>query len=160
MALSDDQIADALRRTAGIVAAAAEKLGVTRQAISKRVTQSEELQAVRDDARETILDLSESALVEAIKDREGWAVRLMLTTQGKDRGYVTRQERTGKRGGPIETVVRSDHDPQGLRFDALFEHAEDGELEVLETEQEKDKNGLLLTEIKFKEIHGFRISFL
>jgi len=38
------------------------------------------------------LDLAEFALTLAVIDREPWAVKFMLSTQGKNRGYVEKQQ--------------------------------------------------------------------
>jgi hypothetical protein len=47
-------------------------------------------------------DNAESALYSAVLGGEAWAVCFYLKTQAKDRGYVERQEMTGKDGGAIQ----------------------------------------------------------
>lgn len=105
MKFTDAQIAEALRKNAGNATAAAHALGgITRQAIDYRVKKSAELQAVADDASETVTDVAEGQLIKAIKKGQAWAVKFWLTTRGRDRGFVTRTEQTGKNGGPIQHV--------------------------------------------------------
>tara|TARA_A100001391_G_scaffold190898_1_gene163888 strand:+ start:155 stop:640 length:486 start_codon:yes stop_codon:yes gene_type:complete len=128
MALSDQTIAKALEKTGGNMAAAAQSLNVTRQAVSKRVNSNPELKAVCAEARETLVDLAESKLVGAVKKGSAWAVRLVLTTTGRGRGYVTRQEATGADGGPQRHV----HSLDVEQIDAMLREANDEELAVLE----------------------------
>ena len=49
-----------------------------------------------------VLDLAESQLVEAVKRGEPWAIKLLLMTKGKRRGYSLRMEHTGDSGSPIQ----------------------------------------------------------
>ncbi len=71
----------------GIYSAVAEQLGVTRQAISKRVQADEELKMICEEARETLVDLAEFGLREAITRKDAWSIRFVLATLGKTRGY-------------------------------------------------------------------------
>lgn len=128
MALSDETIAKALKKTGGNMSATAQALKVTRQAISKRVKENPDLKAVCDEARETLVDLAESKLVGAVKKGNAWAVRLVLTTTGRGRGYVTRQESTGPDGGP----QRHAHSIDTEEIDAMLQGADDHELATLE----------------------------
>lgn len=124
---TDDEIAKALRKNGGICAAAAEALSaskeddrtITRQAIEYRVKKNPELKAAAEDAREIITDLAESKLVNSINKGDAWAVRFWLTTKGKDRGYTTRQEQTGKNGGAIETMQLDPERLKGMTDDEL-----------------------------------------
>ena len=49
-----------------------------------------------------MLDLAESQLVEAVKRGEPWAIKFLLMTKGKHRGYSLRMEHTGERGSPLQ----------------------------------------------------------
>lgn len=96
------EIEQALRMTAGIMSAAAEMLGCSRQNVCNRVAESERLRKVLADVKERTIDLAESKLVTALKKGEMRAVQFYLKTQGKSRGYVERQESTGPNGGPLQ----------------------------------------------------------
>lgn len=87
-----DEVADALRRSKGMVSIAARRLGISRQAIQQRIQKSTTLQQVRDDAREEMKDTAEMRLYDKIEDGEAWAICFYLKTQAKDRGYVERTE--------------------------------------------------------------------
>lgn len=90
MALTYDRVASALEKTAGNQAEAARKLGVSRQALNRWVTDYPGLREIIADSSEVALDVAESRLLSAVKRGEAWAVRLMLTTKGRSRGYSTR----------------------------------------------------------------------
>ncbi|WP_439634971.1 helix-turn-helix domain-containing protein [Oceanicaulis sp.] len=128
MALSDQTIAKALEKTGGNMAAAAQSLKVTRQAVSKRVNATPELKAICTTAEETLVDAAEYGLSKAVRKERAWAIRLVLTTKGRGRGYVTRQEATGPDGGP----QRHAHSLDVEQIDAMLREANDEELAVLE----------------------------
>jgi hypothetical protein len=48
--------------------------------------------AITSEQRLHLLDTAEIALREAIGRGEGWAVTFVLSTLGRDRGYITRSE--------------------------------------------------------------------
>lgn len=90
--LTKERVAEALRKNAGVQAAAARALGVTRQAIQNWLRDHPELREVIAENDETLLDLAESNLIKALKNGEKWATRYMLDTKGKVRGYTRRVE--------------------------------------------------------------------
>lgn len=98
----NDEIIEALKATGGMVYMAARKLGCDPSAISKRARVSPEIREAIENARGDLLDMAETALKMAVKDREAWAVCFTLKTIGKHRGYVERVEQTGINGGAIE----------------------------------------------------------
>ena len=93
-----EEIAEALRKNNGMVSLAARSLHITRDSIYKRMRDHPILKEVLKDARESMIDLAESALRLAILNGEPWAVALALKTIGKGRGYVERIEQTGLDG--------------------------------------------------------------
>ncbi len=88
---SAEQVIQALRDSHGLVSVAAKRLGVSRQAIYKRIETSPAVAAARDDAREAMLDVAEQALYERVKAGDSWAIVFYLKTQGRSRGYGERQ---------------------------------------------------------------------
>ncbi len=73
--------------------------------IHKRIRDSPLLKETLEDVREENLDLAESKLYEMIKSGDKIAIIFFLNCQGKARGYVERQELTGKEGVPVGQVV-------------------------------------------------------
>ena len=96
--LTVDEIAEALRPSGGIISHAADSLGVHRSTISRRVAESEKLNAVLEEAKETALDIAEDKLMELVKNGNLGAICFFLKCQGKHRGYVERQKNDAKIG--------------------------------------------------------------
>jgi hypothetical protein len=89
---SDKKIIAALTVTNGGVYLAAKKIGCAVSTIYDRADANPAIQQVIDEMRGELVDLAEAALKKAVAEREGWAVCFTLKTQGKQRGYVERQE--------------------------------------------------------------------
>lgn len=94
------RIAEALRKSGGVVSHAAEALGVGRSTLTRRLEAERGLRDVREDVKAETLDLAESTLVKAIKAGNLQAVIFYLRTQGRERGYVERSELGGTPDAP------------------------------------------------------------
>lgn len=99
--LSPEDVLLALRRTNGIQAAAAILLGVHRNTIANYIRAHPEVKEEYDSQRETFVDLAEQKLFEKVKDGDWNAIRFVLATLGKNRGYSERSEVTGADGAPL-----------------------------------------------------------
>ena len=113
--ISVTQYQDAIVASHGILAAAARRLEVSRTAVHKAVKRHPTLQAAVDEARDEIVDLAETRLYEKVHAGHTPSVMFVLSTLGKDRGYVPRQEIDQPRMTPRELEALSD--------EALAEHA-------------------------------------
>lgn len=89
---TNDEIAVALKKYHGIIGRAAYELGMERATVSLRISHSEMLQEVMKACREDIADMAESGLVGNLKRGDMSAVKYVLTTLGKARGYTERIE--------------------------------------------------------------------
>ena len=98
---TDAQIVAAIESSGGIILVAAQKLGVNRQSLHRRITKSPRLVRAVQETRESVLDLAESGLIKALGKGESWAVCFTLKCLGKHRGFVERAEVTGADGGPV-----------------------------------------------------------
>tara|TARA_R110000824_G_scaffold364159_1_gene552502 strand:- start:299 stop:655 length:357 start_codon:yes stop_codon:yes gene_type:complete len=92
MAITNEQIIEALEKSGGIVLRAAVKLGVNRQTIYNRLQKSPELKAAKISAEESGLDLAESKLMTNINKGDNTCIIFYLKTKGRKRGYIERQE--------------------------------------------------------------------
>ena len=108
----DDEIAEAIRASFGLLGVAARTLSridkthtISRQAIEKRVNASPELQEVVRQSIEAMTDFAENKLYELIKEGDKTAIIFYLKCKAKNRGYVERQEMTGKDGQPLSGKV-------------------------------------------------------
>ena len=102
--ISNTLVEKALRKYNGNISTVARSLGVTRSAIYWRIQKDAKLKEVWQETRETFLDNTETALADAVNNREGWAVCFTLKTIGKNRGYVEKQE-IAHSGGVGVTIV-------------------------------------------------------
>lgn len=86
------RVIKAIQDAKGIKATAAANLKCSRQTVTNYIDRYPDVKAAYQEARDTSLDLAESKLI-ALVEREEWpAIRFMLVTLGKDRGYTERHE--------------------------------------------------------------------
>ncbi len=89
---SDRQIAEALKRARGMVYVAAQLLGCSHNTIIARLAKSDKLRAVKEAEHGKILDTAELKLIEAVQRGDLPAIKYILSTQAKARGYVEKTE--------------------------------------------------------------------
>jgi hypothetical protein len=119
-------IIQALKALDGKVYIAAERLGCHPDTIYYRAKRIKAVQDAITLPRNQLVDMAETALKQAVLKGEAWAVCFALKCQGKDRGYVERQEVTGKDGGPIQQKVDVNaltDDARLARLNALLDAA-------------------------------------
>jgi hypothetical protein len=111
--LTVENAAAALRAENGIIMYAAKRLKVDRMTLSRYMEKHPELQEVREEASEVLVDIAERHLEKNIKAGEMKTIRWYLDRKGKNRGYATRVEQTGPDGRPLEfeTIERRIVDP-------------------------------------------------
>ena len=95
----------ALTETHGLISLAADRLGCDYTTIYRRVKTSKELKRVIAHYRKRRVDVAELRLDTALNNGDPWAVALVLRTLGKKRGYVERNEVTGKDGKEIRLII-------------------------------------------------------
>jgi predicted transcriptional regulator len=103
---TEKQIEQALRKANGFQTQAGEILGISQQAISKRIKTSKRLQKVVEELNESNLDVAENELFKLVKGGNLGAICFLLKCKGKDRGYVERQEFTGAGGAALEVTLK------------------------------------------------------
>ncbi len=105
---------EALEKTLGIVTTACKIVGINRWTFYSYIKNDEEFAKAVKELENVALDFAESALHENIKNGKEPSTIFYLKTKGKNRGYVERQEITGKEGEPIQitgfTYVKPDED--------------------------------------------------
>jgi hypothetical protein len=89
----------------GNVAAIARALGFSRTAVKNCVNKSPVLKEAIDQARQGMLDNVESSLYHEVLAGNVTAMIFWLKCQGKERGWVERQEIAGADGAPLFTQV-------------------------------------------------------
>lgn len=90
--ITDDQIIEVLEKKAGLLAPTAKAIGISRRCLYNWIEKSPKLQEAVTDARETVIDMAESVLMEKIQGKETVATLFYLKTIGRERGYVEKAE--------------------------------------------------------------------
>ena len=105
---------EALEKTLGIVTTACKVVGVQRGTFYRYYNEDKDFAKAVKEIDNVVLDFAESQLHKQIKDNNTSSTIFYLKTKGKNRGYVERQEITGKEGEPIQitgfTYVKPDED--------------------------------------------------
>ena len=105
---------EALEKTLGIVTTACKVVGVQRGTFYRYYNEDKDFAKAVKEIENVVLDFAESQLHKQIKDNNTSSTIFYLKTKGKKRGYVERQEITGKEGEPIQitgfTYVKPDED--------------------------------------------------
>lgn len=101
---TDKEIIDALSASLGVHTDAAKILGCERSTISKALKKRPAVAKAHEEILEERLDIAETALFRAVKERQPWAIKFLLQSKrGSDRGYGNTQK-IELRHSPMETV--------------------------------------------------------
>lgn len=95
-----------IRDEKGNITNVAKHLRVSRQKLYRYIEEHVSLKAVVEEARESMKDYAESKLFEALGNGAPWAICFFLKTQAKDRGYIERNELTGKDGEGLSVTTK------------------------------------------------------
>jgi len=98
------QFIAAIPKTGGIITSIANKVGCTWNTAKSYINRHPTVLAAYRAECEVVLDMAESELIKALKRGDQWAVKYLLSTKGKARGYTekTEIEIAGAGGGPIK----------------------------------------------------------
>jgi hypothetical protein len=109
-----EEIAAAIPGSFGNRAEVARRLGVGWRTVAAYFKDDPELQDMLEAENETVVDRAEKSLMELVEDKDFRAVKFVLTTHGKHRGYssATRTEISGVDGQPI--TIRYVNDWRGV----------------------------------------------
>jgi hypothetical protein len=100
MKYTENQIIKAMQGTGGIVSQILKNLTMltevdetySRQALHKRINESEKLKEAYIAEQERIGDLAETAFAKALQSEESWAVKEWFKYKGSTRGYIVKQQ--------------------------------------------------------------------
>lgn len=96
-----EQFIKAIPGTGGIITAIAKKVGCEWNTAKHYIYNHSTIKRAYDNECESMLDMAESELFMAVKGGRDWAIKYTLSTKGKSRGFVERNEVSGPNGGPI-----------------------------------------------------------
>ena len=84
-------IEKAIKGSSGLISTIAKRLNVTWHT-AKKAVEMHDLQHLVDDENQTLIDFTESKLLENIQNNDTTSILFYLKTKGKNRGYVERTE--------------------------------------------------------------------
>ena len=97
---------EALDKTLGVVTPACEMVGISRDTHYRWLKVDDSYREAVDMLENKMLDIAESKLYKQITEKENLTAMLFyLKTKGKNRGYVERQEVTGKDGNKLDVSI-------------------------------------------------------
>lgn len=105
MKLSLSNVRESIEKHRGNVTLVAKSFAVSRTTVYTFFEKHPELKTCLQDEREKMIDNVESALYNQALDGNITAMIFFLKTQGKGRGYIERQEVTGKDGDSLTVKV-------------------------------------------------------
>jgi len=100
--ISKKKFIKAVEGTGGVLTTIAINCSVTRATVYSFLEKNPDMKLVVEEESEKIIDLAENKLFVKINNNQDWAIRYLLSTKGKKRGYIERNELTGKDGEPLE----------------------------------------------------------
>lgn len=103
--LSTDEVRDAIHKNRGLLTYVAQDLGVRKSHVRAFINRKTSLMTELNEARESFLDVAEKKLFEKIEAGEHWAIVYYLSTQGKSRGYISPNSKTGNIGDTNNITV-------------------------------------------------------
>ena len=103
--ITKEAVQQAIVKSRGLLSFAAQLLGCDRTTIYNYLEKWPDLKQVVADQREGLIDIAESRLLGNSDRGDTTAIIFFLKTQGRNRGYVERQEITGADGAAQETRI-------------------------------------------------------
>lgn len=97
-----EQVAEAVKKSYGIINGAAVALGCSRQTVENYIKKYKVVKDAYSEANEITLDFVETEFLKKIKSGDTTAMIFYLKTKGRQRGYIERHELTGADGGSIK----------------------------------------------------------
>ena len=98
-----EQLIEALRKSLGNVTIACKNVGISKSNFYNWLKEDEDLKSTLDEIRnEELPDFLESCLYSKCEEGDTKAIIFALKCNGKERGWVERQEITGKDGAPLQ----------------------------------------------------------
>lgn len=102
---SKEIVLEAIKDSGAIVSTVARRLDCQWITAKRYIEKWEDTKRAFIDEEETILDMAEGTLFNAIKEKDVQAAKWILSTKGKRRGYSERHEITGADAEPIRIEV-------------------------------------------------------
>ena len=107
--ITDEQIAEAIAKTAGNVTLIAEQLKCSRQNIDKRIKASEELLKLQAESVTRVTEIAIAVVVDKIVNKKDvTTAQWWLDRKAKHLGFTRQLEHVGSGGAPIQHAVTAE----------------------------------------------------
>lgn len=112
--LSLREVTVALKASNGSLPKASEALGVDLYRLSRYIAVRPKLRELSAKLRNMLVDIAEGHFSDAVVSGDPWAVKMALSTLGKDRGYTSKQEIDHRLINTTDPTKMSDQQLQAL----------------------------------------------
>ena len=112
--VTDDMVADALLKSAGVIYRAADLVGLDRHSVSRRISKSARLRTVLQDIIEKVLDMAEAQLIAHIRKGDKDMIRFYLNNKGRERGYGNRVDLGIARDSVLPRIIDDITDAEAI----------------------------------------------
>ena len=102
MRFKAEQFLEAIPGSGGFVTTIAKRVGCSRKTVYAGIANYPTVKQAVQDEKDALKDMAENELLRQIKEGNTTATIFFLKTQGKNRGYVERQELTGAEGETLK----------------------------------------------------------
>ena len=100
-----NQFLEAIDGSGGFITTIAKRVGCDRGTVYNAMDKYATVKQAILDEKDALKDMAENELLRQIKDGNTTATIFFLKTQAKDRGYIERQELTGKDGESLNVTL-------------------------------------------------------
>lgn len=111
--ITAEQVVAAIHGSKGFVTVVGKRLGCSARHVYNLLDKYATARDALADERESMRDFAEGMLYKRIEEGDTTAIIFYLKTQGKDRGYVERQEHSGPDGGAVTIRIEGVIDDAG-----------------------------------------------
>lgn len=108
----------AIKNSSGVISIIAERLQVSRQTVSRALKNDPIAQEYFEAECDTVLDIAEVVVIDAIKNQDVNTAKWYLSTKGGKRGYNPRME---LRANENEPIILQFNDKEGGDFESKTE---------------------------------------
>jgi len=115
--MSKKKYKDAVLDSGGVITTIANRMGVTRKAVYDWLNRYPEMLKFKEQEEEKILDMAEISLFSQVKSKDFGATKYILSTKGKNRGYIEKSEQIIEHQGEgIKFIIeRQNGDPPKVK---------------------------------------------
>ena len=108
--ISKKKFKNALEDSGGVITTIANRMNVTRKAVYDWLKKHPEMREFKDQEEEKILDMAEISLFSQVREKDFGATKYILSTKGKNRGYIEKTEQAVEHKGEGFKLIINEKD--------------------------------------------------